>query len=121
MNTKPISPTQHALVDYVLVGSLLTLPTALKFSPAVKKLYTAEALALLGYVALTDHPVALKPLIPFRVHGRIDPFNTLEFALQTALQPFRNDKKAALFNIGFTALAGVTVLFTDWRGQTTKR
>lgn len=121
MNTKPISPTQHALLDYALVGSLLTLPTALKFSPAVKKLYTAEALLLLGYVALTEHPVALKPLIPFRVHGQIDPFNILGFAVQTALQPFRNDKKAALFNLGFMALAGVTVLLTDWRGKTKKR
>lgn len=118
MNTKPISPKTHALIDYALVSSLLTLPSLLDFSPDVKKIYTAEALALLVYVALTDQPAAVKPVIPFPVHGKIDPFNVGQFALQTFLKPFREDKQARLFNIGFTALAGITVLLTDWNGPT---
>ena len=118
MNTKPISPKQHALMDYGLVGSLLTVPSLLGFSESVKKIYTAEALALLVYVALTDQPVAVKPLIPFPVHGKIDPFNIGQFALQTFLKPFRDDRRARLFNVGFTALAGLTVLLTDWNGPT---
>lgn len=118
MNTKPISPKVHALIDYALVSSLLTLPSLLDFSLDVKKIYTAEALALLVYVALTDQPAAVKPVIPFPVHGKIDPFNVGQFALQTFLKPFREDKQARLFNIGFTALAGITVLLTDWNGPT---
>ena len=118
MNAKPISPKLHGLIDYTLVGSLLTLPSALGFNQDVKKLYTAEALALLVYIALTDQPAALKPLIPFPLHGKIDPFNVAQFALQTFLKPFQNDKKARLFNVGFTALAGITVLLTDWNGRT---
>lgn len=118
MNPKPISPKVHALIDYALVSSLLTLPSLLDFSHNVKKIYTAEALALLVYVALTDQPAAVKPLIPFPVHGKIDPFNVGQFALQTFLKPFRKDKQAQLFNIGFTALAGITVLLTDWNGPT---
>ncbi|WP_460674372.1 hypothetical protein [Larkinella ripae] len=121
MNNQPISPALHALLDYALVGSLLTVPTALNFSPAVKKIYTAEALILLGYVAVTDQPLSLKPLIPFPVHGRIDPFNIAGFALQTTLRPFRADKRATLFNLGFTALAGLTVLLTNWHGKTGRR
>lgn len=118
MDKKPISPKQHALIDYALVGSLLTLPSALGFSSAIKKIYTTEALVLLAYVALTDQPVAVKPLIPFPVHGKIDPFNIGQFALQTFLKPFRKDKQAQLFNICFTVLAGITVLLTDWNGPT---
>lgn len=118
MDSKPISPKLHALIDYALVGSLFTLPSVLGFNQDVKKIYTAEALALLVYVALTDHPVAVKPLIPFPTHGQIDPFNVAQFALQSGLKAFRRDKKALFFNIGFTALAGITVLLTDWNGPT---
>lgn len=118
MNTKPISPKAHGLIDYALVGSLLTLPTILGFSKKVKTIYTAEAMALLVYVALSDHPAAVKPLIPFTTHGKIDPFNVGQFALQTVLKPFRKDKKVMIFNIAFTAIAGITVLLTDWHGQT---
>ena len=118
MNTKPISPKVHSLIDYALVGSLLTMPSLLGFTSQVKKIYTAEAITLLVYVAITDQPVAVKPVIPFPVHGKIDPFNIGQFALQTFLPSFRNDKKARLFNLGFTALAGITVLLTDWNGPT---
>ena len=69
-------------------------------------------------MALTDQPAAVKPLIPFTTHGKIGPFNVGQFALQTALKPFRKDKKAMLFNIAFTAMAGLAVLLTDWHGQT---
>ena len=118
MKSKPVSPELHCIIDYILVGSLLTVPTLLGFNKKVKAIYTAEALALLGYVALTDSPVALKPLIPFPVHGKIDPFNVGQFALQSFLKPFRKDKKALFFNIAFTAAAGVTVLLTNWAGST---
>ena len=118
MNAKPISPKIHSLIDYALVGSLFTLPTLLGFNQTVKKIYGAEAMALLAYVALTDQPVAVKPLIPFPVHGKIDPFNVAQFALQTGLKAFRQERKALIFNVGFTAIAGLTVWLTDWNGPT---
>ena len=64
MEAKPISPRLRGLIDYALVGGLLTLPTRIKLNPSVK-IYTAEALALLVCVALTDHPEAIKTTHPF--------------------------------------------------------
>lgn len=118
MNAKPISPKLHSLIDYALVGSLFTVPSLLGLNQKAKKIYTAEALALWGYVALTDQPLAVKPLIPFPTHGKIDPFNIAQFALQTGLPAFRKQRKALIFNLGFTALAGLTVWLTDWHGPT---
>ena len=118
MHTKPISPKVHGISDYVLVGSLLAFPTLLGFDKKVKTLYTAEALFLFVYVALSDHPAAVKPIIPFTTHGKIDPFNIAQFALQSFWKPFRRDKKALLFNLGFTFAAGTIVLLTDWHGRT---
>ena len=121
MDTRPISPKVHALIDYALVGSLFAMPSLLGFNKKVKEIYAAEALALLVYVALTDTPVAIKPLIPFPIHGKIDPFNVGQFALQSFFKPFEKDKRALIFNLGFTALAGLTVLLTNWNGLTKKQ
>lgn len=54
--------------------------------------------------------------ISFRVHGKIDPFNVADFALQTLAPPLCKQKKAGLFNLVFTALAA-TVLLTDWKKE----
>ena len=118
MKNGPISPKLHAIIDYGLVASLFTLPTVFGFSKKVRGLYAAEATALLVYVALTDQPLALKPLIPFPTHGKIDPFNVANFALHSVLKPFRKDGRAQLFNALFTAVAGVTVALTNWDGPT---
>lgn len=116
MNTKPVSPEVHGLTDYVLAGSLLLFPRLFGFPKRVKNIYTAEALVLLGYIAFTDHPAAVKPLIPFPVHGKIDPFNVVQFASQTFWKSFRKSRKAQVFNIFFTLAAGAVVALTDWNG-----
>ena len=118
MNTKPITPKAHGIIDYALAGSLFTLPAFFGFSKSVKSIYAAEGAVLLVYVALSDHPAAVKPVIPFTTHGKIDPFNVGQFALQTFFKPFWKDKKAMAFNIAFILIAGVTVALTDWHGQT---
>jgi len=121
MNTKPISPKTHALIDYALAGSLLILPSLLRMNKTAKLVYAAEAAVLLPYVAMTKQPAALQGLIPFKTHGRIDPFNVAQFALQSFFGPFRKSRKTLVFNLAFTALAGITVLLTDWNGRTEKR
>ena len=94
------------------------MPAILGFNKKVKNLYTAEALVLLVYVALTEQPAALKPVIPFTIHGKIDPFNLCQFALQSFYKPLIKDKKALVFNICFTLVAGAVVALTDWNGET---
>ncbi len=120
MQAKIISPKVHSLIDYILTSGLLIAPSLLSFNKTVKKIYTTEAIILLAYIAITDQPAAIKPIIPFTIHGKIDPVNISQFALQSFFKPFRKDKKALLFNIAFTAMAGVTVLLTDWHGRTKK-
>ncbi|MEO3407561.1 hypothetical protein AAFN85_26825 [Mucilaginibacter sp. CAU 1740] len=117
MTEKPITPKWHALIDYALVGSLLTLPSLFGMNKKAKQLYAAEALILLPYVALTKQPVAVKGLIPMETHGKIDPFNVAQFALQTFFKPFHQTKKELIFNVAFTAIAGLTVLLTDYRPE----
>ena len=118
MNTKIISPKMHGLIDYALVAGLLTLPSILGFSKKVKRIYTTEGLLLFGYIACTEHPTAVVPLIPFKIHGKIDPFNVAQFAAQTLSRPFQKDKDAMYFNIGFTIISAALVALTNWDGET---
>jgi len=76
---------------------------------------------LLPYVALTESPVAVKSLIPFTTHGKIDAFNIAQFAFQSFWKPFRKNKTAMLFNIGFTVVTAAAVLLTDWNGPTKRQ
>ena len=121
MNTKPISPRDHTLADYALTGVLLIAPQLLGFGKKIKTLYAIEAAVLLPYVALTESPVAVRSLIRFTTHGKIDPFNIAQFALQSFWKPFRKNKTALLFNIGFTVVSAATVLLNDWNGPTKRQ
>ncbi|WP_025142168.1 hypothetical protein [Pedobacter jeongneungensis] len=42
MKTRPISPKVHGIADYVLVSSLLTLPSLLGFQNKVRSFYAFE-------------------------------------------------------------------------------
>lgn len=117
MLAKPISARTHCLIDYALAGSLLVLPRLCGLNAQARQRYAAEAAGLLAYVGTTQQPLAILPLIPFSVHGKIDPFNILFFAAQTLARPFRRERKAALFNLAFTSVAAVLVLFTDFSDQ----
>jgi hypothetical protein len=77
METKPISPKWHALINYALASSLTALPSLLKMKRKTKLIYAAEAAILLPYIALTKQPASVKGLIPFKTHGKIDSFNVL--------------------------------------------
>jgi hypothetical protein len=115
MKTKPISPKWHAVIDYALTGTLLALPSLLKMNKQAKLIYAAEAAVLIPYVALTKQPLAIKGLIPFKTHRKIDTLNIVQFATQSLLPAFRNNRKELIFNIAFTALTGISVLLTDWK------
>jgi hypothetical protein len=97
-----------------IVGSLATLPSLLKMNKQARLIYAAEAAVLLPYIALTRQPLAIKGLIPMKTHGRIDPFNVAQFAAQGLLPAFRKHRNELLFNVAFTAVAGPTVLLTNW-------
>lgn len=120
MNSRSISPKAHSMIDYALVESLLLFPSILGMNKKARRLYATEALILLPYVAITEQPVALKSLIRFRTHGKIDLFNLSQVAFQSFLKPFKRDSKALIFNIAFTAIAGATGMLTDWSRKTSR-
>lgn len=69
---KPISPEAHGAIDYGFLAMNLSAPTLFGLTGAARTLPY-----LFGGVqgilnALTDQPLAVKRLVPFRTHGTIE-------------------------------------------------
>lgn len=120
MKNKPISPLAHGLIDYGFVATQLVLPPLLGVNKKAVKLFRFLGVNLGTYNALTAHGAAIKPLIPFQTHYKIDYGNVAGLALLTLHKSIRKDKKALLFHSLFVALAAANVLLTDWKESSTQ-
>jgi hypothetical protein len=92
----------------------------LGFDKKTIRLYKILGLNLLAYNALTDHPVAVKRLISYNNHHKIDGANVALLALLTAHKSIRKNKRVLTFHVGFVALAAINVLLTDWKASSGK-
>jgi hypothetical protein len=69
---KPISTKAHGVLDYLTVGTLLTLPFAMGWSRRLTEGIAALALGKLAYTLFTRHELGLVKKIPMNVHLALD-------------------------------------------------
>jgi glycine/D-amino acid oxidase-like deaminating enzyme/nitrite reductase/ring-hydroxylating ferredoxin subunit len=117
MNNKPITPTIHGIADYVLAGIQLAGPSALGLNPQLIRTYQALGVSLVAVNALTDTPVAFKPVISFQAHQKVDAGFLLGLSLLTFSSFIRRDKAALRFHLGFLGAATANFLLTDYRPE----
>jgi hypothetical protein len=67
-----ISSKTHAVVDYLTIGTLLTLPRVLGFSQKLTDAITTLALGQLGYTLMTRHEGGVVRVLPFKAHLVMD-------------------------------------------------
>ncbi|RYY47718.1 MAG: hypothetical protein EOO06_11960 [Chitinophagaceae bacterium] len=115
MLPKIISPGIHGFLDYTVAAAMLIVPRTLNFSPRLITLYTAEAMGVIGYSALTNMPLGLKPVLSLETHKKIDIGNVTGFALQQLSKPIRKHPNARAFNLCLTLLAASVICLTDWK------
>lgn len=114
MNKKPFGPGTHAAIDYGFVATLLLAPDLFKLRGAARTLCYAFGGAAGVLTALTDQPLALKRVVPFRVHGQIDtPFvpTLLLLPWATGALEARNARR---FFLSFSAVVLTNYLLTDY-------
>lgn len=68
MSKKPVSPKAHGITDCVFSGIQLFASQLLGLNSTVAKTCSAAGAGFLTMNALTDTPVALKPVLPFKQH-----------------------------------------------------
>lgn len=110
-----ISPRLHGVIDYAACAGMLTLPGLLRLSPAARTASTTFALSYLGLSTLTDYPLAVRRLIPFPVHGRVELGSTPALLLLPALL---GGLKTTREKVYFLALVGTVLTvyrLTNWQ------
>lgn len=116
-----ISPTAHGIIDYCHAAFFLTLGAICSRSNnrAVRRAATAS-FATGGFVLvqslLTDYRYGAKPVIPFRVHGKMDAVFAASSWLVPLLFGFRGTAPAKVFEANSLAESGV-VTMTDWSSE----
>ncbi|GAB3255794.1 FAD-dependent oxidoreductase [Larkinella harenae] len=121
MDSKPITPKLHGILDYVFAGLQLTAPALLGLNPQTVRTYQALGTSFTVVNALTDTPVALKRVIPFEDHQKIDAAFLAGLSLLTFAKFIRNDKASLGFHLGFLGTAVANYLLTDYKGSKQKR
>ena len=111
---KPISPFAHGVIDYATSAAVAVAPRALNFPAPARRLAESLAASYTGLSAMTDYPLSVKRVAPFKVHGAV------ELAIGAALPAmpfvlgFAKHRAARNFFFGLTALTVAVALLTDW-------
>ncbi len=117
MHRKPIGPTAHGAIDYGFVTLQTLAPSLFGLKGPARTLCYAFA-ATQGVInTFSDHPLAVKRLIPFRLHGQLEtPFVPALLVLPWALGAFRQPNARRYF-VSFFGIALANYLLTDYRAN----
>lgn len=114
---KPISRDVHALLDYGLAASNLAVPKLVGMSAKACLLFGGFGLVQGAVNSLTEHKYAIRKLIPFATHGKIDVASVPVAVVAPLLLGLHREPKARAYWIGsVVALVGEYVL-TNWDSE----
>lgn len=109
---KVISPKTHAMLDYAVIGSCLVggaLMWRRNKRAGLAALVCAGATAL--NVMLTDYPGGRYPVIPYKLHGKIDAGVAALTAAMPRIMDFNGESETQFFEaqaLAETAITGLT-------------
>jgi hypothetical protein len=111
---KPISPRIHGVLDYATSTAVAVAPRAMRFPRPARMLFDSLAAGYTGLSAVTDYPLSVKRIAPFKVHGATElAIAALLPAMPYALG-FSKHRAARNLCFGLTALTVVVAALTDW-------
>ena len=118
---KPISPRVHGMIDYGTSAAVAAAPGVFAFPRAARNLFEGLATGYTGLSTLTDYPLSLKRLVPFKVHGAAELAVAAILPATPWLLGFANDRAARNMCFGLSALTLVVSALTDWDQRNRRR
>ena len=114
LGRRPISPAQHAVLDYAVAATFCGVGFALRRSnPAAAGLAFANAGMIVGMSMLTDYPGGVFRSLSFRGHRTGDIVQAVVAGAGPALLGFSTRPEAKYFYAQALSEAGV-IAATDW-------
>jgi hypothetical protein len=113
---KPMDPNRHAVLDYMMGATCLTIPSMAGFNVMSSVLSYGIGITQLGLSMVTNYPASVAKVVPFKVHGLIE-LGTGIGMVALAFMPKVLDKKAKIFffNSGISTIG--LYLMTDYSQQ----
>ena len=112
---KPISPLLHGVLDYATTVATAAAPKMLGFPEPAAQLCYGLAGSYGSLSAVTDYPLAVKRVVPFKAHGATEAVIGLALPATPWLLGFAQHRAARNWMLGLTALTFVVAALTDWR------
>ena len=114
---KPISPRIHGVLDYATSATVAAAPQVMRFPKAARVLFESLAASYTGLSAVTDYPLSVKRLVPFKAHGAAEAVIALALPAMPRLLRFSRHRAARNLCYGLTALTFVVAALTDWNAE----
>lgn len=117
---KTLTPFSHGLLDYATVLATALAPRVFKFPPKAARLSYTLSATYLGLSAVTDYPLALKRIVPFKTHGQIEFASGFVLPLMPWIVGFARHRAARNFLLSLSAVTFVVWALTDWDAPSNK-
>jgi hypothetical protein len=114
---KPISPRIHGVLDYTTSAAVAAAPRALNLPRNARMLFESLATGYTGLSAVTDYPLSVKRIAPFKVHGALELAVAAALPAMPFLLGFADNRAARNLCFGLTALTLVVAALTDWNAR----
>lgn len=111
---KPISPRVHGMIDYGTSAAVAAAPAVFSIPRAARNLFEALATGYTGLSSVTDYPLSLRRLVPFKVHGAAELAVAAILPAMPWLLGFADDRAARNMCFSLSALTLIVSALTDW-------
>jgi hypothetical protein len=114
---KPITPRIHGALDYTTSAMVAAAPMAMDFPKPARRLFQSLAAGYTSLSAVTDYPLSVRRVVPFKGHGAAEMGIAALLPLAPWLLGFSNHRAARNLCFGLSALTVVVATLTDWDGE----
>ena len=117
---RPVDSTLHGVVDYTAGATLLTAFPRLAGIEGTRSARQVRAAAAVhaGYSTLTDYPLGLIKVIPFKVHLALDALGALALAGTPFITgQYRKGRRQWVPHVGLAAFELASLAMTDPTGK----
>lgn len=117
MHRRPITPAAHGAIDYAFAALNALAPTLFGLTGPARAICYGMAASQGVLNALTDQPLALAKVVPFRLHGEGETLFVPSILLLPLLTGAMKRRNARIYFGAFFALAAANYVLTDYNAH----
>lgn len=111
---QPIKIRGHSLIDYAFLGATVAAPVALGLTGPARAVPVAFGATQGLLNATTDQPYAIKRVVSFKNHGRVESLAVPALAIAAATTGALRQPRAKAYFAGLLGALGAVYALTDW-------